>query len=101
MQPARITAYEIVGAGNGVGIAVDRKDRAVRGFQDGARVTAGAERAVDIDGAVAWACIVIAECGHNFRQQDWLMTRHVHCPPSGFARRIMPFSRARRRASAL
>ena len=52
MKPSLELAHQRIGAGDGVGIAVDRKDRAIGSFQDGAGIAAGPERAVDIDGAV-------------------------------------------------
>ncbi len=53
MQPAGMAGGQRGAAGDGVGIAVDRPQGAVDGAEDRRRIAAAAERAVEIDAAVA------------------------------------------------
>ncbi len=53
MQPAGMLRDEACPALDGVGIPIDRPQRAGGVFQDGAGVAAAAERAVEVDAAIA------------------------------------------------
>ena len=52
-EPAGIKRHQRLAARDRIGIAVDAEHAAIAGFQHGARITAAAEGAVDVMGAVA------------------------------------------------
>ena len=52
-EAAGIQRHQLFAARDRIGIAVDAEHAAIAGFEDGARITAAAESAVDVMGAVA------------------------------------------------
>jgi hypothetical protein len=52
-EPPGIAFGQDLGAGDGFGVAVDGPDGALGRVQEGAAIAAGAEGAVDVDGALA------------------------------------------------
>ena len=117
LQAPGVTGRQFAAARHGAGIAVDAPDGAVGGLQDRAAVAAGAEGAVNVNGAVARR-----QGFQHFLQQDRLVRslglgaacagRHrAHRPPPVFppgpapgppgAGIVSRCSRARWRAAAL
>src|SRR6185295_10614708 len=86
---------KLLAARNGIRIAIDAQHFAIGGFEDGARVAATAERAVDIVPAV-----LRGQHRQHFTQHHWNMA--VHGPPPlslAISRSRNAFMRAMRSAS--
>ena len=96
MQPARKMGHEAGTALDRLGIAVDRPERAACLLQDGARIAAAAEGAVEIDAAVAGR-----EARQHLIQHHGNVTAHAASPAADApARTLKPDAFALARAAA-